>query len=124
MKVTINPGRAQGNVLAPPSKSMAHRLLMGAGLAGGTSVIQNIDLSEATITGFDNSVVGKQTLTVEYMGVTCSLVVNVVEKRVTGIEIYEMPKTTYIEGQKFDPSNGKLKVNYNDKENYSNRKSI
>lgn len=46
MKVTINPGRAQGNVLAPPSKSMAHRLLMGAGLAGGTSVIQNIDLSE------------------------------------------------------------------------------
>ena len=46
MKVTINPGRAQGNVLAPPSKSMAHRLLMGAGFAGGISVIQNIDLSE------------------------------------------------------------------------------
>ncbi len=46
MKVTINPGRAQGNVLAPPSKSMAHRLLMGAGLADGISVIQNIDLSE------------------------------------------------------------------------------
>lgn len=46
MKVTINPGRAQGNVLAPPSKSMAHRLLMGAGLSDGISVIQNIDLSE------------------------------------------------------------------------------
>jgi 3-phosphoshikimate 1-carboxyvinyltransferase len=46
MKVTINPGRAQGNVLAPPSKSMAHRLLMGAGLADGTSVVDNVDLSE------------------------------------------------------------------------------
>lgn len=46
MKVTINPGRAQGNVIAPPSKSMAHRLLMGAGLSDGISVIQNIDLSE------------------------------------------------------------------------------
>ncbi len=46
MKVMVNPGRAQGNVLAPPSKSMAHRLLMGAGLADGISVIQNIDLSE------------------------------------------------------------------------------
>ncbi len=46
MKVIINSGRAQGNVLAPPSKSMAHRLLMGAGLADGSSVIQNIDLSE------------------------------------------------------------------------------
>ncbi len=46
MKVTINPGRAGGNVLAPPSKSMAHRLLMGAGLSNGISVIQNIDLSE------------------------------------------------------------------------------
>ena len=78
------------------------------------TAIQNIDLSEATITGFDNSVVGQQTLTVEYMGVTCSLVVNVVERRITSVEIYEMPKTTYIEGQKFDPSNGSLKVYYND----------
>lgn len=46
MKVTIKPGKAQGEMLAPPSKSMAHRLLMGAGLADGISVVQNIDLSE------------------------------------------------------------------------------
>lgn len=46
MKVRITPSRAEGNVLAPPSKSMAHRLLMGAGLADGVSVIENIDLSE------------------------------------------------------------------------------
>ena len=46
MKVTITPSRANGTVLAPPSKSMAHRMLMGAGLADGTSVVDNIELSE------------------------------------------------------------------------------
>jgi len=46
MKVTIAPSRANGTVLAPPSKSMVHRMLMGAGLAEGTSVVENIDLSE------------------------------------------------------------------------------
>ena len=46
MKITITPSKAEGSVLAPPSKSMAHRLLMGAGLASGVSVIENIDLSE------------------------------------------------------------------------------
>lgn len=46
MKAIITPGKAKGSVMAPPSKSMAHRMLMGAGLAEGTSVIQNIDLSE------------------------------------------------------------------------------
>ena len=46
MRVTITPGKAKGSILAPPSKSMAHRLLMGAGLADGTSVVENIDLSE------------------------------------------------------------------------------
>lgn len=46
MKAIITPGKACGTVLAPPSKSMAHRMLMGAGLAEGISVIRNIDLSE------------------------------------------------------------------------------
>ena len=46
MKVTITPSTASGCVLAPPSKSMAHRMLMGAGLASGTSVVDNVELSE------------------------------------------------------------------------------
>lgn len=46
MKVKIIPSKANGKVVAPPSKSMAHRMLIGAGLAEGTSVISNIDLSE------------------------------------------------------------------------------
>ena len=52
MKVTITPSAARGIIEAPPSKSMAHRLLICAGLAEGLSVITNVDLSrdiEATI---------------------------------------------------------------------------
>ena len=52
MKVTITPSAARGIIEATPSKSMAHRLLICAGLAEGTSVITNVDLSrdiEATI---------------------------------------------------------------------------
>lgn len=46
MKIKIMPSKAAGEVVAPPSKSMAHRMLIGAGLACGTSCIQNIHLSE------------------------------------------------------------------------------
>ncbi len=46
MRAVITQGKAKGAVFAPPSKSMAHRMLMGAGLASGTSIIRNIELSE------------------------------------------------------------------------------
>lgn len=39
MRVTISPGRAHGCVTAPASKSYAHRLLIGAALAAGTSTL-------------------------------------------------------------------------------------
>lgn len=45
MIVTISPSKAYGRMEAPPSKSMAHRLLICAGCAQGTSVISNVDLS-------------------------------------------------------------------------------
>ena len=46
MKVSITPGKASGVVLAPPSKSMAHRVLICAGLSDGESIIDHIELSE------------------------------------------------------------------------------
>lgn len=46
MTVEIHPGTVRGRVTAPPSKSMAHRLLIGAGLAEGVSVIRGISHSE------------------------------------------------------------------------------
>lgn len=46
MNVLIKKSRAAGEVFAPPSKSMAHRMLIGAGLAKGRSVIKGISGSE------------------------------------------------------------------------------
>ena len=46
MKVRIHAGRAAGEVLVPPSKSVAHRMLICAGLASGTSVLRGISDSE------------------------------------------------------------------------------
>ena len=53
MIVTIMPSQANGKTDAPPSKSMAHRLLICAGLAEGTSEIQNIDFSEDILATID-----------------------------------------------------------------------
>lgn len=42
MKVRISPSPLSGVFTAPPSKSCAHRFLIGAALAKGTSVIRNL----------------------------------------------------------------------------------
>ena len=46
MKAIIQPGTARGTVAAPPSKSMAHRLLICAALAEGESTVRGVDRSE------------------------------------------------------------------------------
>lgn len=42
MRARINPSRARGTVKAPPSKSMAHRLLICSALADGVSRVRGI----------------------------------------------------------------------------------
>ena len=44
--VTIFPSKLQGTVVAPSSKSMGHREIICAGLAAGTSIIDNISMSK------------------------------------------------------------------------------
>ena len=46
MNIRIFSGVAKGTVAAPPSKSMAHRLLIGAGLAGGASTVRHVAFSQ------------------------------------------------------------------------------
>lgn len=46
MIVTIHPGQARGTVAAPPSKSVAHRLLICAGLSRGISHIHGVQFNE------------------------------------------------------------------------------
>ena len=44
--VKIFPTKLQGTVVAPSSKSMGHREIICAGLAAGTSIIDNISMSK------------------------------------------------------------------------------
>ncbi len=53
MKALVRPGIARGTVAAPPSKSMAHRLLICAALADGESVVRGIDPSEDVLATAD-----------------------------------------------------------------------
>lgn len=46
MDVRINPRPLSGTVTPPPSKSMAHRLLVAAALAEGVSTVRNVSLSQ------------------------------------------------------------------------------
>ena len=41
-EVTIIPKRLGGSLKIPPSKSMAHRAIICAGLSKGNSIIENI----------------------------------------------------------------------------------
>lgn len=53
MTVTIHPSTPAGSVAAPPSKSMAHRLLICAGLSAGKSVIHGVAPSEDVLATAD-----------------------------------------------------------------------
>ncbi len=46
MKVSIKKGVARGRVNAPPSKSLAHRLIICAALADGESTVRGVSFSE------------------------------------------------------------------------------
>lgn len=46
MRVEIKPSKPRRTVIAPPSKSMAHRLLICAGLSEGESIVRHLAFSE------------------------------------------------------------------------------
>ena len=53
MILKIKKGKASGTMIAPPSKSMAHRYLICGGLCEGTSIISGIDKSEDVLATID-----------------------------------------------------------------------
>ena len=53
MRVTILPSRAAGTLHAPPSKSMAHRLLICAGMVPGKTVVRGLEPSEDVLATMD-----------------------------------------------------------------------
>ena len=76
MKVRIEKGTAKGTVSAPPSKSMAHRLLICAGLSGGECIVHGISDSEDMLATID---------CLRALGVQCEKKEDTV--RVSGIDI-------------------------------------
>ncbi len=53
MRVAINKSNICGSVTAPPSKSMAHRLLICAGLSGGVCRVENVAYSDDVLATID-----------------------------------------------------------------------
>ncbi|MCQ2542188.1 MAG: 3-phosphoshikimate 1-carboxyvinyltransferase [Lachnospiraceae bacterium] len=53
MKAIVNISKAEGKVMAPPSKSMAHRHLICAGLSTENSVVKGVALSEDVLATLD-----------------------------------------------------------------------
>lgn len=53
MTATFTPCRLRGTIDAPPSKSMAHRYLIGAALSGEVCTLTGIDLSEDILASID-----------------------------------------------------------------------
>ncbi len=53
MRVTISPSKAVGDLKAPPSKSMAHRMLICAGLSDGISIVKGVEPSEDVLATID-----------------------------------------------------------------------
>ena len=68
------------------------------------------------VTGFDNSELGTNTITVEYLGKTTTFNVEIVQKQIIGIEITTEPiKKSYIQNyESLDLTGGILTVKYND----------
>ena len=67
------------------------------------------------VSGFDNTRVGKQTLTVTYEGFTDTFEVEITAKKLSAIKLTTLPtKLDYIEGyDSFDPAGGKVTLYYN-----------
>ena len=79
----------------------------------------NIDMTNehVKVSNFDNTVLGKNTITIEYNGIKTNIDVEIISKSVTKIELTERPiKTKYIQNtEMLDLTGGVLKVTYNDK---------
>ncbi len=113
------------SVLNAPSKTTYIQNKEELDLTGGILQVVYNDESKDTIsltnenvkvTGFDNTRIGKEELTVEYEGKKTSFSVEIISKQITGITIKANPtKTTYIQNnEKLDLTGGTIEVIYND----------
>ena len=75
---------------------------------------KTLEITTENTTGGDISVLGKQTITFEYEGLTTQFEVNVVLLRIIGMEITSLPtKTTYFVGEELDTTGMVVNLIYN-----------
>ncbi len=76
--------------------------------------VDSVSLTNNMITGFNNSKVGMQTLTVTYEGKTCNYDVEVIAKSLVSIAVTTKPsKLSYLEGENFETAGLVVKAYYN-----------
>ena len=73
-----------------------------------------LEITDEMVSGFDNSVIGKQTITVTYMGKTTTFEVEIIAKTAMSISVTQKPdKLTYLEGKdELDLTGGVITVYY------------
>ena len=76
-------------------------------------VTESIWMDKSMVSGFDNTVVGPQTLTVTYGGATTTYDIEIIPKSLTGITLTSPPtKLEYEEGEEFDPTGMVITADY------------
>ena len=82
---------------------------------GSTDTI-SLTNEKVKVTGFNNTIVGTNTLTVEYEGKTTTFDIEIISKQITEIQVTAKPiKTIYIQNyEKLDLTGGILTITYND----------
>lgn len=73
---------------------------------------EDIALSNATITGFNNTTIGEQTLTVRFCELETFYTVNVKKKTIISIEMFKQPQIEYHKGSDLILSDGQISVKY------------
>ena len=112
-------------VKTKPSKLLYIQGIENLNLSGGKITVtfsdnttEDIDMTNSKVTSskFDNTKVGKQTITLTYEGKTTTFDVDVIVKTVTGITVKTKPsKLSYIQGsENLNLSGGKITATYSD----------
>ena len=75
---------------------------------------EKIPMTAEMVSGFDNGVIGKQTITVTYMGKTTTFEVEIIAKTAMSVSVTQKPdKLTYLEGKdELDVTGGVITVYY------------
>lgn len=76
----------------------------------------SLDNEKVTVKGFDRTKIGKQVITVEYMGTTKTFEIEIIDKKVKSIKVNSLPlKTKYLQNfDELDLTSGVIEVTFED----------